>query len=67
MYATNVAMASRTSVTTAELISPRTTCKTVADAITIMIPPAAQATSQGRIRVTPGRMIDEGKPSLVPR
>ena len=54
MYATKVAIASRTSVTTAELISPRTACQTVADTITIMMPPAAQTTSHGLILVIPG-------------
>ena len=53
MYATNVAVARSTSVTTAELISPRTTCQTVADAITIMMRPAAQTTSPGAILVSP--------------
>ena len=42
-------MANRTSVIAAELNSPRTRWKAVADSVTIMIPPAAHATSHGRI------------------
>jgi hypothetical protein len=47
MYATNVAIASNTSVMKAELTSPRTRWKTVAQIITIMTPAAAQETSHG--------------------
>jgi len=49
-------MTSSISVIAAELISPRTRCNAVADAVTIMIPAAAHATSHGRIRVRPGRV-----------
>src|SRR4029453_9569968 len=54
IYATNVAMPNRTSVIAAELISPRARGNTVADTITIMIPAAAEMTSDGSIRASPG-------------
>ena len=54
--ATNVAMASSNKVVAAELISPRIRWKTVADAVTIIIPAAAHVTSHGMIRVSPGRV-----------
>ena len=42
--------------------------KTVADAVTIMIPTAAQVTSPGRIRVIPGRMSPTAaRTSAAPR
>src|SRR6185369_10643011 len=56
MYATNAAIANSTSVIAAELISARIRWKTVAETMTIMIPPAAQMTSPGRILVSPGRV-----------
>jgi hypothetical protein len=50
-------------VITAELISSRIACHTVADTITIMMPTAAQTTSQGLILVSPGSV----SPYLLPR
>lgn len=56
MCATKVAMASSSSVMAAELISPRTRWKTVAEPVTIMTPTAAHVISHGMIRVSPGRV-----------
>jgi hypothetical protein len=47
MYATKIAITSRTNVVTAELISLRMTWKIVAEIITIMIPAAAHCVHQG--------------------
>jgi hypothetical protein len=50
-------MVSSNNVIAAELISPRDRWKTVADAVTIMIPTAAHVISHGAVRVSPGRVI----------